>query len=71
MYTCPVPVCIHNSCYRNYITNGDIDIIPDIVYNMAKKNYEMPNLNEGFSEIQEINFQIHEKHKEQYSKYYF
>jgi len=38
------------------LTDGEIRRIPDIAYNMFKKNYQSPNAHEGFTEIKEIQF---------------
>ena len=65
-----IDICIHNSYFRNYITNGKTKVIPKIVYNMMKKKYVKPELNEGFDEINEIEFNIDEN-KDLYEKYYF
>jgi bifunctional polynucleotide phosphatase/kinase len=53
---CNKELGIHNNYYRSYITNGDINIIPTLVYNIYFKKYEEPTLDEKFDEIKEINF---------------
>jgi bifunctional polynucleotide phosphatase/kinase len=40
----------HNNIYRSLV-NEEIDIVPDIVYNMYKSKYENVDLNEGIDEI--------------------
>lgn len=47
---------IHNMLYRTYITDGKIDRIPDIAYNMMIKNYVEPSTDEGIDKILKINF---------------
>ena len=49
-------VCIHNSYYRNYITDGDTKVIPNLVFNIMNKKYKAPELVEGFLKIDEIKF---------------
>lgn len=44
----------HNAVYRSYKSNGQINFIPSIVYNMYKKNYVEPNIDEGFTEILKV-----------------
>jgi len=72
LFNTPLEVCKHNSYFRNYTTNGAVKVIPKMVYNMMKKKYVKPELTEGFSEINEINFSINldDKMKELYQKYY-
>lgn len=45
----------HNTCYRHYITNGDKQMIPDIAFNIYKKNYVEPQISEGIDTINIIN----------------
>jgi bifunctional polynucleotide phosphatase/kinase len=73
IFTTPVEICKHNSYFRNYITNGEVSPIPNIVYNMMKKKYIKPEINEGFYEINEVNFSLNlsDSAKELYKKYYF
>lgn len=68
-FTTPHDVCIHNSYFRNYITNGDVDVIPKIVYNIMKKKYEKPELSEGFYEINEIEYMINASSGDAYRYY--
>jgi bifunctional polynucleotide phosphatase/kinase len=44
----------HNTIYRNYINHGTIDRIPNLVYNMYNKKYEVPTKDEGFDDVIEI-----------------
>lgn len=68
----PIKICIHNSYFRNYQTNGVNPIIPSIVYNTMNKKYEKPEKDEGFYEINEIEFglDLSDIDKEKYMKYY-
>ena len=43
---------IHNANYRSYKLG--IDFMPSIAFNMYKKNYEEPKLDEGFSDVVKI-----------------
>lgn len=70
IFTTPIEICIHNSYYRNYISNGQIKTIPAIVYNMVRKKYIEPTKNEGISEIIKIDFAFNADNNEIYSKYY-
>ncbi|QKF93966.1 polynucleotide kinase 3 phosphatase [Fadolivirus algeromassiliense] len=73
LFNTSIDTCIHNSYFRNYQTNGEVDPIPKMVYNMMKKKYEKPELDEGFDEIDEIGFSINldTKIKKMYQCYYF
>jgi bifunctional polynucleotide phosphatase/kinase len=53
-----VALAKHNMCYRHYISGGQIDTIPNIVYNIYKKKYDPPERNEGFEEINTIDFSL-------------
>lgn len=55
-FTTPKEVCIHNSYYRNYMTDGLTKAIPNMVYNMMNKKYEKPELTEGFYQIDTVKF---------------
>lgn len=62
----------HNNYFRSYINN--INIIPDIVYNIYLKKFEYPEINEGFYKIEEIKFKFNNDINEKntlYTKYYF
>ena len=73
IFNTPIEICKHNSYFRNYITDGKVNIIPNIVYNMMKKKYVKPELSEGFSEIDEIDFSLNldVNARQIYEKYYF
>lgn len=53
-------MCIakHNANFRHYISDGKIDMIPDVVFNKYKKKYIYPKNEEGFSEIIVIPFSV-------------
>jgi bifunctional polynucleotide phosphatase/kinase len=60
-YTCriaimktPLELAKHNNMYRSMI-NGT-DHVPDIAYNMYKKNFVQPTKDEGVSDILEIDY---------------
>ncbi|KAH9496840.1 hypothetical protein Btru_010407 [Bulinus truncatus] len=46
----------HLNMFRQNQTNGQVRRIPDVGYNMFKKNFENPNTSEGFDSIVEVNF---------------
>lgn len=52
---CPTDIAVHNSYYRSYKTNGDIDIIPTIVYRIFDKNFEKPTIEE-FDDVKTFSF---------------
>lgn len=72
-FSTPVEICEHNSYFRNYISNGNINVIPKLVFNMMKKKLQEPTDLEGFYKINEVKFNIdlNNKEKELYCKYYF
>lgn len=61
----PIELCKHNNVYRS-ITQ-DIDIIPDIAYNMYKSKFQVPNKEEGIKEIIKIDYSYPDDEK--YYKY--
>jgi len=72
LFTCPLELCKHNSHYRNFATDGLVQIISTIAYNIMNKKYEKPLVNEGFVSVDEIEFCFEDDvHKENYCKYYF
>lgn len=71
LFSTPKEICMHNSYYRNFITNGEIDVINRIVYNVMNKKYEIPTKDEGFYDIIEIKFCIDTDDDTIYRKYYF
>lgn len=64
-------VAIHNNYYRHVKSDGKIDIVPDIVYNIFNKKYEKPELKEGFYQIDELNFILDDVVDDEYFKYYY
>ena len=70
IFNTPIDICIHNSYYRNYISDNQISVIPKMVFNMMKKKYEKPTNEEGFCEISEIEFTFNGENKEIYTRYY-
>lgn len=46
----------HLNLVRQNQTNGEVRRIPDVGYNVYKKNFEEPTKEEGFSEIEKISF---------------
>ena len=73
LFTTPKEVCIHNSHFRNFISDNQVQIIPQIVYNIMNKKYEKPDLSEGFYQIDEIEFNLNldQTDKQIYEKYYY
>ena len=72
-FNTPYDICIHNSYFRNFITDNKVPIVPKIVYNIMKKKFSPPKHNEGFSEIKEINFilELDDKEKRLYEQYFY
>lgn len=62
---------MHNNYYRHAITNGDIGIIPKIVYNKMRKHYEIPTKDEGYYKMDTINFIAEIDNDDNYYKQYF
>lgn len=52
----PVEIAHHLNYVRQTQTDGKVRRIPDVGYNMYKKNFEPPSMAEGFSEIVNIDF---------------
>jgi bifunctional polynucleotide phosphatase/kinase len=73
LFDTPREICVHNSYFRNNLTEGKANVIPKIVYNIMNKKYEKPTKEEGFQEIIEIQFSPefqNDKEKELYYKFY-
>lgn len=51
-----VELAHHLNYVRQIQTNGKVRRIPDVGYNVYKKNFEPPTKAEGFSEIVHIDF---------------
>ena len=41
---------------RQNQTNGEVRRVPDVGYNVFKKNFEEPKTSEGFSEVIKVDF---------------
>ncbi|CAF3894858.1 unnamed protein product [Rotaria sordida] len=52
----PIELCHHLNYVRVHQTSGEVRRIPDVGYNVYKKNYEAPKANEGLAEIINIDF---------------
>ncbi|KAK3591259.1 hypothetical protein CHS0354_010624 [Potamilus streckersoni] len=52
----PIELAKHLNLVRQNQTNGEVRRIPDVAYNVYKKNYQEPSKSEGFSEIVKIDF---------------
>lgn len=53
----PIELCHHLNYVRQNQTNGKVRRIPDVGYNMYKSQFEEPQVDEGFKEIVDIEFQ--------------
>lgn len=73
LFTTDKGLCMHNSHYRNVISNGNINSIPTMVFNMMNKKYQKPEIEEGFYMIKEIEFSydIDPNQRDVYEKYFF
>lgn len=56
LFTADKELSMHNNWYRHVSSAGNINLVPDIVYNIFKKKYEEPDVKEGFYKIDEIDF---------------
>lgn len=52
----PIELAHHLNYFRQTQTKGEVRRIPDVGYNVYKKNFEAPTKAEGFSEILTISF---------------
>lgn len=48
-------LCRHNNYYR-HITQGDRDLLSEIVFRTFKSRFQEPTMDEGYQEIKKINF---------------
>jgi bifunctional polynucleotide phosphatase/kinase len=55
----PVELAHHLNLVRQNQTDGEVRRIPDVGYNVFKKNFEEPTKAEGFSEIVKVDFVPH------------
>ena len=56
----------HLNYVRQTYTESEVRRVPDVAYNMYKKNYEEPEKSEGFSAIETVDFEanfIDERHE--------
>ncbi|XP_066299427.1 bifunctional polynucleotide phosphatase/kinase-like [Branchiostoma lanceolatum] len=53
----PFDLAHHLNYFRQTQTKGKVRRIPDVAYNVFKKNFEEPTTAEGFSEVKKIEFQ--------------
>jgi bifunctional polynucleotide phosphatase/kinase len=47
---------IHNMLYRTYVSDGQINRIPDVVYHVIAKRYKRPQRSENIDVIEKIHF---------------
>ena len=52
----PSDLAHHMNMFRQNQTNGVMRRVPDVAFNIFKKNFEEPGSDEGFSEIKKIEF---------------
>ena len=52
----PVELAHHLNLVRQNQTNGEVRRVPDVGYNVFKKNFEEPTTAEGFSEVLKVDF---------------
>lgn len=64
-------VCKHNNIYRS-IVNPSREVVPNIAYNVFKKNLELPKLDEGIDIIETLYYACDKENvSEEYFYYYF
>jgi bifunctional polynucleotide phosphatase/kinase len=51
----------HNAIYRNIMTKNKVEVIPDMAYNIYKKNFQEPSVDESFGEVIKVDFLLDEK----------
>ena len=49
----------HMNLYREALTNGEVQHVPQVAYNKYKKDFEEPQLSEGFVAVRRVNFVPH------------
>ena len=52
----PLVLAHHLNLVRQNQTEGEVRRIPDVGFNMFKKNFEEPTVAEGFSEVMKVEF---------------
>lgn len=55
----PKEIAHHLNYLRQTRTKGVVRRVPDVGYNVYNKNYQAPTLDEGFSEISNVQFSPH------------
>ncbi len=64
----------HNNIYRNIVTDGKTDCIPDIAYRLFNKNYKEPTaVTEPFDKVEKLEFLLDKQTADlkYYDQYYF
>lgn len=57
-FKCPLEHAVHNNRYRNAISNGKCELIPMVSYYTMRKKFQSPKMDEGFDNIETIDFQF-------------
>ena len=68
----PLEIAHHLNYVRQNLTNGDVRRIPDVAYNVFKKNAQAPKLDEGFKQITHVPFELrfeNDTHKRLFSQW--
>ncbi|XP_064606402.1 bifunctional polynucleotide phosphatase/kinase-like [Liolophura sinensis] len=52
----PIEVAHHMNMVRQNQTNGQVRRVPEVGYNVYKKNFQEPTIEEGFTEVLKIDF---------------
>lgn len=52
----PIEIAHHLNMVRQNQTNGQVRRVPEVGYNVYKKNFQEPTKEEGFTEILKIGF---------------
>lgn len=52
----PMELAFHMNMYRQSLSEGSIRRVPEVAYNIYKKKYEAPSLDEGFETIEKVQF---------------
>jgi len=66
-------ICKHNNIYRSLI-NPQREIVPEIAYNVFKKKFETPSLDEGFNQVITLKYALDNSLVDEsgmYLNYYF
>ena len=54
----PLEVALHLNQVRMNITNGAVRRVPEVGYNVFKKNLQAPSTDEGFKSVEKIDFSV-------------